>query len=109
MPIFKVGTTALKEHRLTSLGDIISALAELDADEGVRVVGRMDGLKGGGFIFINRTRRGYAINTCDRVFDRRHGLYVAGGMGEVFEVGSLEEVTSFLRRNAKKPLRAVRY
>jgi hypothetical protein len=30
-------------------------------------------------------------------------------MGEVFEVGSLDEVIAFLRRNAKKPLRAVWY
>jgi hypothetical protein len=109
MPILRIGATALKERRLRGLEDIITALRELDADEGVRVVGRMKGLKGGGFIFINRTRRGFAINTCDRVFDRRHGLYVAGGMGEVFEVGSLDEVIAFLRRNAKKPLRAVWY
>ncbi len=95
-----------EERRIRSLKEIKELIEALDPDEGIRILGSMDGFKRGGFIFVTRSSSNYCVNFCDRVQDKTSGLDLPGGREEFHYVATAEEVWSTLKDQVSKPLNA---
>ncbi|MFQ6134193.1 MAG: hypothetical protein ACE5KU_00055 [Nitrososphaerales archaeon] len=103
------------EKRIHSLRELKKIIEFLDLDEGVRVLGRIEGLRGGGFIFITTSHSAtessqrYCVNTAERIYDEEAKMHLPGGREEFLYFSDVEEVVKYIEKNADKPLRAWNY
>jgi len=72
-------TALYHEDEISNLEDLRRLMEALDEDEGIRVLGRVEGFANGGFIFVSRFRERFCLNICDRVWDENTGTYTVGG------------------------------
>jgi len=68
-----------QEEEINSLEDLRRLMEALDEDEGIRVLGKVEGFANGGFIFVSRFRDRFCLNICDRIWDERTKTYTVGG------------------------------
>lgn len=97
------------ERRIRSLRELRKVVDSLDLDEGVRVLGRFEELRGGGFIFINKSSNLYCVNTAERIYSEEMGTHVPGGREEFLYFKTAEETIRYVEKNAAKPLEAWSY
>jgi len=81
-------------------------MRDLEEDEGLRIVGRAKGIKGGGFLFVGVHQGKYRVNVCDRIKDRKKRGYSAGKGGMYHQFDSFVEVWSFVRPMIRRPVQA---
>lgn len=81
-------------------------MQDLEEDEGLRVVGKMRGFAGGGFLFMGFHQGKFRVNVCDRILDRKKRTYSAGRGGEWHEFDSFEEAWDFVRPIIRRPVQA---
>lgn len=72
----------------------------------MRVVGNMRRYRGGGFVFVGIRQGKYRVNMCDRIWDGKKRVYLAGEGGEWREFESFEDVWRFIRSVARRPVQA---
>lgn len=104
----------VSEKRIYSLRELKRIIESLDLDEGVRVLGRIGGLRGGGFIFVTTSHSAepsqkYCVNTTERIYDKEAKTYLPGGREEFLYFSDVEEVTKYLEENAARPIKAWYY
>jgi len=81
-------------------------MRDLEEDEGLRIVGRVQGIMGGGFLFVGVHQGKYRVSVCDRIRDRKRRAYSAG-KGEVWhQFDSFVEAWSFVRPMVRRPVQA---
>ncbi len=98
-----------REHRVRSVKELRNLIDGLDLDEGIRIVGDLNGFLHGGFIFIVKSRGRYCVNFCDRLLDKKLGGYVPGGREEFHYAALPEEVWAIVKDKFASPLKAVTY
>ncbi|MBI2184488.1 MAG: hypothetical protein HYU39_05960 [Thaumarchaeota archaeon] len=98
-----------REQKIRSVGELKKLIGALELDEGIRLLGNNPNFKGGGFIFITKSRGKYCVNFCDRVRDKDLGAYVPGGKEEFHYTAKAEEVWSMVEDRFATPLRASIY
>ena len=103
------------ERRINSWRELKKIIESLELDEGVRVLGRIEGLRGGGFIFITilhsatKPSQRYYVNTAERIYNEETKLHLPGGREKFQDFSEAEEVLKYVEKNAAKPLRAWYY
>jgi len=79
---------------------------DLEQDEGLRIVGKVQGFAGGGFLFVGFHQGKYRVNICDRIWDAKERAYRASKGGQWCEFGSFEKAWSFVRPLVRRPIQA---
>ncbi|MEM3381205.1 MAG: hypothetical protein QXQ11_03490 [Candidatus Bathyarchaeia archaeon] len=102
-------TPAYTEHKIESLEELATLMEAMDQDEGIRVRGSIEGLEGGGFIFISKSNGRYVFNLCDRIYDPKIGAYMPAGNDRWLYFESFEEAWKTLMTIIHNPLEAYSY
>ncbi len=103
------------ERRISSFKELKMIINALDLDDGVRVLGNITGLNGGGFIFIStvesisKMTKKYCVNTVDRVFNKEANMFIPEGKEVFLYFVDSEEVIKYIEKNATKPLKSWYY
>lgn len=92
------------ERRIGSLAALVSEAETMDADAGIRIVGRFTGH--GCYAFVTRFGNKYTVMVYEKNAGRRDGL---GRRLASEELEGVEELEAFLRRIASKRLEAFAY
>jgi len=79
---------------------------DLEQDEGLRVVGRVQGFAGGGFLFVGFHQGKYRVNICDRIWNEKERVYRASKGGQWHEFSSFEKAWSFVMPLVRRPIQA---
>jgi hypothetical protein len=97
------------EKEIRSFNELKEIILSLDLDEGVRILGKLNDYRGGGFIFINKVSSKFCINTTERIFDSKQKTYSPNGKEAFLYLNEVENVLEFIEINAQKPIRAWYY
>jgi hypothetical protein len=97
------------ERRIDSLEALTSLMQGMDLDEGIRIVGQVEGFKGGGFIFVAKSGSRYCINICDRILDPAKKTYFVGGNDEWWYFDTFEKAWQKLKPLLSNPMEAYSY
>jgi len=97
------------ERRIMNRKDLHDFINALDEDEGIRIEGKLKNHEGGGFVFVGYYRGSYCVNICDRIWNKRLGIYVAGGNDEWYYFDTAKQAYNFAFKEAKTPIRAWLY
>lgn len=103
------------DKSIHSLRELKKVIESLDLDDGVRVLGCIEDLRAGGFIFIatlhspTRPSQKYCVNTAERIYDEEAKLFLPGGREEFLYFSEAEDVIKYIEKNAAKPIRAWYY
>lgn len=81
----------------------------LDEDEGIRVLGNVEGFANGGFIFVSRFREKFCLNICDRFWDEKTKTYTIGGRDVWLYFDDMDSAWSRLKSLIAQPLKAWLY
>lgn len=95
-----------KECRIRNIKELKEQIRNLDEDEGIRISGRKEGFKNGGFIFLGFFRGKYCVNISDRLWNKVTKTYTAGGKEEFFYFKNSDEAWSFIEPIVERPLMA---
>lgn len=99
----------LSEKEIQNSNELKEILTSLDLDEGVRILGKINNYRGGGFIFINKISSKYCINTTERIYDSKKKSYFPSGKEDFLYFNEVDKVLDFINSNAQKPVRAWYY
>jgi hypothetical protein len=102
-------TSTYMEHKIESLEELATLMEAMDHDEGIRVRGNVEGLEGGGLIFISKSNGRYVFNLCDRIYDPKVGAYMPGGNDRWLYFDGFEEAWKTLMTIIHNPLEAYSY
>ena len=97
------------ERRIRSEHELLEFIEALDEDEGVRVNGSSKNHANGGWIFIGHYEGGYCVNLCDKMWSPKLRKYVTGGNDRWIYFDTSKEAFDYVRKFAKRPLRAWLY
>ena len=97
------------ERKIESLEDLMTLMQAMDQDEGIRIVGDVEGFKNGGFVFVAKSASRYCMNICDRILDPVKKTYSVGGNDAWFYFETFEEAWKKLRTLVKNPIEAYAY
>ncbi|MFC1753666.1 hypothetical protein ACFL96_09785 [Thermoproteota archaeon] len=87
----------------------------LDIDDGIRILGNISGLQGGGFIFIStvesivKMTQKYCVNTVERIFNEEVKMFIPGGKEKFLYFKASNDIIKYVEKNAAKPLSAWYY
>jgi len=104
-----VMTELYKEEEIDNLEDLRRLMEALDEDEGIRVLGKVEGFANGGFIFVSRFRDKFCLNICDRVLDEKTGTYAVGGRDVWLYFDDFDSAWSRLKSLVAEPVKAWLY
>ncbi len=105
----------LLERRIRSLGDLQNTIESLNFDEGVRVLGRIERLRGGGLMFIttvhsdNKITQKYCVNITELIYNKQAKLHVPGEIQEFLYFPNINDIMEYLKKNAARPIRGWYY
>jgi hypothetical protein len=99
------------EKPIANFKDLRKILTSLELDEGVRILGNIQRLRGGGFIFVSiihtaKTSHKYCVNLSERIYDKKAKLDLPDGKEEFLYFLSIEDLMEFIKENTTVPLRA---
>jgi hypothetical protein len=97
------------ERKIESFEELATIMRAMDQDEGLRVQGRVEGFKGGGFIFMAKSGSRYCIQICDRIDDPASKTFTVGGNDVWMYFDTFEEAWEKLKSLAVNPLEAYSY
>ena len=98
-----------REKKIRSVKELNRTIEGLEPDEGLRIIGSLQGFSKGGFVFITKPSERYCVNICERVFDRSLKAIVPGGKEEWFYASTSADVWSLIETRIKRPLEAWLY
>lgn len=81
-------------------------MRDLEEDEGLRIVGEVQGFMGGGFLFVGVHEGKYRVNICNRIGENERRGYSAGKGGAWHQFDSFAEAWSFIRPMIRRPVQA---
>jgi len=99
-------TVLYHEDEINNLEDLRRLVEALDEDEGIRVVGNVEGFANGGFIFVSRFREKFCLNICDRVWDEKTETYTVGGRDVWLYFDDVDAAWNRLKSLIAYPLKA---
>lgn len=103
------------ERQISNFIELNKIISVLDLDDGVRVLGNIPDLRGGGFIFIStvesitKINQKYCANIVERVFNEKANMYLPGEKEDFLYFKESKDVMKYIEINAIKPLRAWYY
>ena len=101
--------TSYSERSINTIEDLVTFVRAMDQDEGIRIVGEVEGYKGGGFIFVAKSGDKYCLNICDRIYDPSRKAYQVGGNDSWYYFDNFEDAWTKLKTLLHNPLEAYAY
>ena len=102
-------TLPYSERRIENLEELALLMQAMDQDEGIRIVGEVEGFKNGGFIFVAKSGDRHCVNVCDRILNPDTKTYAVGGNDLWLYFESFEEAWDKLKTLVRNPLEAYAY
>ena len=93
-----------KEHRIRTFKELKEYIMALDEDEGIRIIGRVNGFLKGGFIFVGIYMERYCVRICDRIWNDERKAYTVGQRDRYHYFHNLEDLMFFLEKSVERPL-----
>ncbi len=97
------------ERPIRTQRDLRDYIGALDEDEGVRIEGHSKEHANGGFVFVGTYRGSYCVNLCDKVWNSKLRKYLPGGNDEFLYFETANEAFDYVKKLARRPLRAWLY